>query len=707
MNNKNHKSHRCGESCFLAAISLVLAVAVYVLNIGSAGPMIQADEGSYLANASAIAGYKNDMASSYHAGYSIIISPAFLIASSPSQIWIAVKIINSILYAATIVLLGLIARQLFPGASRRELFLGVVVAGLYPMWVVMVGYSFAQIAFVPFYLLVVYLFLGSMTGGSVAKGLVLGLAAGFLYWIHPTAMPVIIVLMLASLYWSWVNKNYKFMVPIVLGVALALACYKYFFVPWLYERMTVSGELPRLHYPDAAKVFEKILTADGLQRLFAITGGHIFYLAIGSVGLVVIAFVELVKWIAGGAGTSNSRFFYRAASILILGSLIGVLSLSVLAMMGANRLDHWIYGRYVEGVLAPTLLIAVLSAGWIYRFWLLPVAVISALVLLSGLSGYTHTAPFNVSTFWQEFFIRDHGVYAWLAGGLAVAVFLFAWPKLIALVGVVVFFGANIYLQINYHEVNSKSAQERARMAIEVRRNYARGSCVGFDKSGLHEYKNAAFWYDLGFHLYDYKLVRSDVANWRSNCDGPIFSHDKKLHEKYLGVVPVAISPRGGPVLYSRSGEVRQESSALYPVMVSASSAKVLPLLGDGWHDIESSHVWSGKSAELNLPVPEICKSKRCSALVEFGVYGASAARPVEIYIETVVGQDVRKTYMVNVLSGEAVKISLDLHDAPIQVFRIVIPSATSPKELQGRADGRILGISLRSIDLLVEKTTN
>ena len=66
-----------GERLAALVLAMALGLGVFVLNLPVKGPMIQADEGSYLANAAAIAGFPNDMASSYHAGYSFLIAPAF------------------------------------------------------------------------------------------------------------------------------------------------------------------------------------------------------------------------------------------------------------------------------------------------------------------------------------------------------------------------------------------------------------------------------------------------------------------------------------------------------------------------------------------------------------------------------------------------------------------------------------------------------
>src|SRR5690606_388518 len=84
-----------GLICLLLAF---LTVVNRLSNLSVRGPVIQADEGSYLANAAALAGFENDFASSYSAGYSLLISPVFFSGAQPSTIWIAVKAINAGIY---------------------------------------------------------------------------------------------------------------------------------------------------------------------------------------------------------------------------------------------------------------------------------------------------------------------------------------------------------------------------------------------------------------------------------------------------------------------------------------------------------------------------------------------------------------------------------------------------------------------------------
>lgn len=672
----------------------------FLLNLGVAGPMIQTDEGSYLANAAAIAGYSNDLASSHHAGYSVLLSPAFLFGLPPTQVWVLVKLINAVLYGSSLFCLWLVCQRLFPLVPARQRLICVGLVGLYPMWLVMAGYAFAQIAFVPGYLLVVVLFLAAVDAHTWVRTLALGVAAGGLYWIHSVAAPVIAALLLASVYWTVVSRRPAFSGQVFLGAALSLSVHRWLFQPWLRDRMNIGGGPERLHYPALGALLETMFTQEGLQRLVSVVGGHVFYLTVGTGGLIIFAVAYLVRWLPTAPLTKIADPQRSAASFLLLGSFAGVFLLSVIAMSRPQRLDHWMYGRYVEGVLAPMLLIALISTRKLGRHWPLLVSVVAAALLLSGLVGYGHTAPFNVSTFWQEFILRPQPPYVWLAAGIAVLAVLLYLPRRLIAGGLALFFAVNIVLQIKYHTINSKGARQRIVAGEVVRQTFPPGTCIGFDRADLNGGLKQVFLNDLGFFLYDYPMRRIDLDTWRKECSGPFFSFKHELPEIQPGLSALAYTPGGGPALFARVDDVPQNIIENYPLNLSSPSVAVTRLLGKGWHGYEPNNVWSTASAELNLPVPERCQRQRCRFILTLAPYGASPARPVEVWIHDSTRTAGQTAPALSLTSGATVELAVDVRDFPVQVLRIDVPSAISPSELRGSHDSRVLGIGLRAVDL-------
>lgn len=705
---------------WLLVQALVLAIVVFILNIGSSGPMIQPDEGSYLANAAAIAGYPNDMASSYHAGYSLFLAPIFWVTASPSSIWVGVKFVNCLLYAFMVFLLALVANLLFPKSSPKERLASVLLTAIYPMWVIMAGYAFAQIAFVLSHLIVFFvLVLAVQTGSEFQTGsqnlqsdtdtrrhlvlgfsFFLGLMTGFTYWAHPMGISVIVAAALAILYWCRTARNYYPLLIWFLALALSLVFYKVFFVPWLHDKMTISGLPPRYHYPSISKLLSLFHGWDTLRNMLALLGGHVLYLLLGTVGLICVAATILMQWLRGKHDNLEMIALYRVAAIFLLGSLIASLGLSVMALsQKPQRLDHWIYGRYIEGVLAPVLLVGAMTPRWRIGLWAVPSAVVFGVLLRSGLGPYLHTAPFNVPTFWQEFFIRHCGLGVWILGGVAIIACVHNLPKRYAIIGVALFFAFNITLQIRYHAAASKGAVTRSIASSVVRQLFNPGTCIGYDFAGQDTYEKIVYWYDLWFPLYDYLVKRADYSTWKHSCEGALFSYDKRLLQDDE-VVPIALTPRGGPVLYIRKEHYPLVDHDFYPIKVHPLQPHMLRILADGWHDIERSHVWSKETATLKLPVPEHCRPNGCEVELIFSVYGATHDRPMDVLVGRSVGGKIEPIKSLRVITANDEKVSIRLSDPVVETVIIEVPQATSPKLLTGSRDPRVLGIALKEIRL-------
>lgn len=676
---------------------LLLSFTVFFWNSDISGPMIQADESSHLLNAAAIAGFHNDFASSYHAGYSILISPAFYFADSPEQAWLFVRIINSMIYFVGVFLLLIISRQIYQGKSKFVPIVAVIATAVYPMWVIMAGYSFSQISFFTTFVFLTYIVHRAIYGKDI-YWFFAGLISGFLYWIHPSGLAVSIALLIACLFEAVYKKKPRIILYTMVTIVLTIVSYKFCFVPWLHERMAISGITPSFHYPSILKAFGSLLSLSSVIEFISRSAGHFFYLTIGTIGLI---WAYLINKLFGyddlGVSVSKNLFVF-----LIL-SLLGVLALSVLlftATPEATRLDHWMYGRYVEGVTAPLILMGAMTLSLRNQTINMVIAIITALILMMGITDYTHTARMNVSAFWQDFYIREFGVFVWALSGIAVILISSILTKIRQTAGIA--FIALVFvwmssLQINWHVQASHAVYPRTALAHIIRDNYSNTTCVAFDHKGIDSYTKHVYWFDYGFILYDFPLKRMSAKNWFNDCDGPLFSYDEKLNEVY-NVDVLAKDTGAGPTLWVKS---QPPFRGDYPFSIAEHSNGINRILKDGWHHLEANHVWSSANASLNLPVTEECQSKKCSADITFSVFGANSDRPVKIHL---IDKDKSLVYResLTISDSNEYQVSIPLtSQQPFQEIEISIPDATSPHELIGSSDKRVLGIALKRIELV------
>ena len=190
------------------------------------------------------------------------------------------------------------------------------------------------------------------------------------------------------------------------------------------------------------------------------------------------------------------------------------------------------YGRYVEGVIAPILLAGALLLTYRTVLWTLPVLLTCTILFWMGLDEYSGNQRFNISAFWQQFYLQESGVLAWAASGGTIVLLVGLLPRRVGMILIASLFIFSTYLQIEWHNRASNMAANRWKAALKVRESYSSAQCVGFDHSGIDSEAKYIFWFDFGFILFDYALQRMPYDKWISTCDGPLFSFDRYLDER-------------------------------------------------------------------------------------------------------------------------------------------------------------------------------
>ncbi|GHX27110.1 hypothetical protein [Vibrio cholerae] len=141
--------------------------------------------------------------------------------------------------------------------------------------------------------------------------------------------------------------------------------------------------------------------------------------------------------------------------------------------------------------------------------------------------------------------------------------------------------------------------------------------------------------------------------------------------------------------------------SIQYPISIEPNFAEAPYILQDGWHELETHHVWSKSAANILLPTPKYCDTEKCEAKFIFGVFGASPERPVDVFFSSAEHGEQWST-KITAASGEPIALNIPLvGGAGLRSINISIPDATSPTILTGSSDSRVLGISLLRIELI------
>lgn len=149
--------------------------------------------------------------------------------------------------------------------------------------------------------------------------------------------------------------------------------------------------------------------------------------------------------------------------------------------------------------------------------------------------------------------------------------------------------------------------------------------------------------------------------------------------------------------------KARVIDETVYPIIVSPQLKNRAFILTDGWYLVESQHVWSRAEARLELPVPPVCELRRCSVVLRLIAYGASPQRIVPISFRSQSDGGIWD-YQTSISSSADNNVVIPLaRNKKTQEISISTANAISPLVLAGSADGRVLGIGLKTIELRIE----
>jgi hypothetical protein len=552
------------------SIALIVGISVTVLymfaNLPFSGPTYLLDEIGYLLNAAALSGSKVDGASSYHFGYSLFLIPSFIFFDRADLIWRAVQFTNSLLYGFSFLTLYVLTKHLVPNTSQITRFTAVVICSLGPPWLVNSGYAFPSPAFTLIFILSLWLLIRSDKDRAIYLYFH-GFLVGFLYWIHPTGLAVAIASFLTLLYLGSLTKNLKVATLSILSIATTILLY-HFLQSILRGWMTPEGFPANLHYPliDSERITVSVLWSAFIRAI-----GQITYITIGTLGFGLAGIWAVLRM----ALTSSTNLSSRISGLFLLLSLLGIICMGSLmfSVMDVNRTDHWMYGRYSEGVLLPILLIGLITLKT--RTLALPALLIPGTFLLACaitqevFSIYRSDPGWNinlvnVSFFWVTALPSSYGFAFALMIGAGVTAFTLQLPKALARIALVIVFFLAINQGFSWHSESLANYSRPSSIPEIIKNNWSPGTCVGLDPIIFesHSFERTALY---KFHLYNYEIRRMNIYDWASNCNGPYITSDFDSVDQLENVILAREIDTGLLLLSKKKENIIEPIFGIYP----------------------------------------------------------------------------------------------------------------------------------------------
>ncbi len=513
-----------------------------LLSLRYSGPTYLSDEASYLTKAAFLAGNTVDNASSWHAGYSLILAPLFLVFSETSQIWRSALILNSAMLIISSILLLRFLSRVFPHRRYRDVLIATMGCMLYPGVVAMSGYTFSG----PFFLLVFMILVTMLMKVEYNKptsGIAPAILGGFLYWIHPMGIAVSMAVFLALAVNSVYKKNYKTLLVYASISFATVLLYIVIIHPWINNGMTPQGFPQADHYGAVQSNIGGVTALGLLFRLPAFVMGQVAYLLVATYGILLISIGVGFGYVSGLVKRRTALLNEELVVFILVLSLVGIVLMGsflfyLSSVSDVIRPDHLIYGRYAEMIILPLLGVGLLSP-WNRRLLFVGSLYVGFTGLYlelvfrhAGSSDFNNLV--NTTAFWPQYFYQSTNyLYLMMLGLLGVLISTVS-KKLYMVLPVVLLSILCIYNQAQWH-ISLYNALSQPSGAVEYIQTLSDDTCVALSPEGL-DYNQLETLVKYKYYLYRLEPRRVVVSSWReSDCevlltfDARMFAGDKGL----------------------------------------------------------------------------------------------------------------------------------------------------------------------------------
>lgn len=549
-------------------VAIAIGIIYWLVNQRFDGPAFQQDEIGYLINAAFLAGHVIDGYSSYHAGYSIFIAPIFLFLNDPHAIWKGVQVVNAIFWGGSFFLLDVFMRKTVPSPQSSRRFLIIVLCAIYPPWIVISGYSFSQSIFIFFYLGATVALLNWRVKKS-SSVLPHAILVGFLFWIHPTAVGIILSSTIVILLACWISKRYQSLFLYIAVVVGMMLIYKLGIQAWMMQEMTPKGYSARTHYPSILGLISSASKASFWGDFSLVIFGQFAYLAISTFGVVIVGVIRLanivqlkISGVVQDLDLKDSSSVFLG--IFILSSVLSVVMITALSFAsqahGPGSVDEWFYGRYVEGVVLP--LVAIGLANWRTQTYKVGLGVMIGIILIGALiQTYAAEGAYlnlvNIQGFWPQSLAPRLAIFMWFAIGAIVVSICILFFRISFFVPIVALLLITTKSHLQWHENILTNYSRPSAMIDYIRKNFLKGSCVGFDPylplgATIQMAERIRLY---SFYLFDYGYKRMNLSQWQQYCDGPLFTYDLDLSTQSNNMQLVGVEPNTSLRLIVKGGE--------------------------------------------------------------------------------------------------------------------------------------------------------
>ena len=353
------------EKLILAIMCLITLISRCLLIFYMDGPFIYADEMGYWSHAANMAGlqWSIDGTAWYSYGYSILLVPLFWITHDMSIIYKMALFLNAVMSVISYLLCYSIARKLAPKLETWLVGVISLIVVMYPSFIAQSYIAWSETALFMFVWFLFWLVIKYEEKHTLWSAVLIGLTAGYLYLIHNRTIGLMVACAMIAVIMVFLKKMCWQDAGAIILMLLAVYLINTPIKEVLNVKFTANfmGTLRGNDISGGISRIKKLMSIDGIMGLLYSLAGQLWYLT-AATGLLFLwgikaCFDKIVR-------EEEHILFYGFALL----ALAGMVSISAITTIGINRidlsqrvrLDHFFYGRYVECIIGPFILLGLL-----------------------------------------------------------------------------------------------------------------------------------------------------------------------------------------------------------------------------------------------------------------------------------------------------------------------------------------------------------
>lgn len=419
----------------------------------SVSPLIYPDEAGYIGWVyKFIYGSGNGLR--YLPGYSILITPAFLLTGGIRTAFMLVTLINSALYGAFSAVCVKLAKKL----ELQNPLLCAAAVSLYPSFVLYANLALSEVLLTLLFAAILYsITVLSENIYSKSAWAAVIIFTAYACTVHSRAIILIpaVFAAIAPLIFKKGSKTAKILLTVCFSVGAAGAAGLFFYLLSHSETVNAAHMLRQT---------ENLFTLHGIFSFFTTLAAQFSYLAMSTFGFIIIGIYYTIK-----AVRSEKK---RTAALFSLAALMFSALVSAVFMYHHERPDHVIYGRYNEYAIAGVMLFGI--SGFLKnraKIRLALYAVLSGIITAVFCSEPLKDFGANLCHTWgiylyKAFFYNFSYISVFvLFAVISAVIFVIKKPKITVIALCLLFAAGTLYTEYDYFYKGAEPRQQYPQLA--------------------------------------------------------------------------------------------------------------------------------------------------------------------------------------------------------------------------------------------------